>query len=127
MKCPLTKFFWSRQLPIPEIQERVLVTPLELAARNIYLLNLGTHCIEYYVSMSEWGITITLPILRLLSSRAQGCKGFRKPCKSCHVGIHWIALNEFAQMSTHVAGFQSFYMPIALFCIGQISHHQHKG
>ena len=26
----------------------------------------------------------------------------------CHVGIHWIALAEHSQMSTHVPGFQSF-------------------
>ena len=30
-------------------------------------------------------------------------------------------------MSTHVPGFQSFIRFIASFCIGQISHQQHKG
>ena len=46
-----------------------------------------------------------LPILRLLSSKGQRC---RKHSKPCHVGIHWIALAECSQMSTHVPGFQSF-------------------
>ena len=27
----------------------------------------------------------------------------------CHVGIHWKALTEYCQMSTHVPGFQSFF------------------
>ena len=36
------------------------------------------------------------------------------------VGIHWNALTERSQMNTHVPGFQSF-------CIGKISHQQHKG
>ena len=66
-------------------------------------------------------------MLRLFSSKAQGRKDFRKPSKPCHVGIHWIALAEYSQMSTHVPGFQSFFRFFASFCIGQISHHQHKG
>ena len=33
---------------------------------------------------------------------------FWKLSKPCHIGIHWIALAEFSQMSTHVPGFQSF-------------------
>ena len=40
-------------------------------------------------------------ILRPLLSKAQGCKDFWKPSKPCHVGIHWIALTEYSQMSTH--------------------------
>ena len=47
-------------------------------------------------------------MLRLLSFKAQGCKDLWKPSKSCHVGIHWIALAENSQMSTHMPGFQSF-------------------
>ena len=31
-----------------------------------------------------------------------------KPSKPYHVGIHWIALAEYSQMSTRVPGFQSF-------------------
>ena len=32
-------------------------------------------------------------------------QNFRKPSKPCLVGIHWIALDEYSQMSTHLAGF----------------------
>ena len=35
---------------------------------------------------------LTLPMLRLLSSKAQEPQGWWKPSKSCHAGIHWIAL-----------------------------------
>ena len=44
----------------------------------------------------------------------KGDKDFRKPSKPCHVGIHWTALTEYSQMSTHVPGFQSFQ---SIFCI----------
>ena len=37
-------------------------------------------------------LSLTLPMLRLLSSKAQGCKDFQKPSKPCRVGIHRIAL-----------------------------------
>ena len=53
-------------------------------------------------------IPLTLPMLRLLSSKAQGCKDFWEPSKSCHAGIHWVALTEYSQMSTHLPGSQSF-------------------
>ena len=43
-----------------------------------------------------------------------------------HVGIHWKVLTEYYQMSTHVPGFQSFFRFFASFCIGKISHQQHK-
>ena len=33
-------------------------------------------------------------MLRLFSSKAQGCKDFSKPFKASHVGIHWIALKD---------------------------------
>ena len=62
---------------------------------------------------------LTLSVLRLLSYKA--------PSETCHVGIHWIALVEYSQMSTHVPGFQSFFRSFfASFCNGQISHHQLK-
>ena len=32
----------------------------------------------------------------------------KQTSKPCHVDIHWIALAEYSQMSTHVLGFQSF-------------------
>ena len=31
-----------------------------------------------------------------------------KPSRLCHVVIHWIALAEYSQISTHVPGFQLF-------------------
>ena len=66
---------------------------------------------------------LTLQMLGLLLSKAQGCKQrFLKPSKPCHVGIHWIALAEFSQMSTHIPRFQSFLKIFASFCIGQSSH-----
>ena len=36
-------------------------------------------------------------------------KDFWKSSKPCHVGIHWIALTKCSRMSTHLAGFQSFF------------------
>ena len=44
----------------------------------------------------------------LLSSKAQGCKYFWTPSKPYHIGIHWITLAEFSQMSAHLPAFQSF-------------------
>ena len=49
---------------------------------------------------------LTLPMLRLLSSKAQECKILEKPLKPCHLGIHLKALAEYSQMSTHLPGFQ---------------------
>ena len=51
---------------------------------------------------------LTLPMLKLLSSEVQGCKDISKSSKPYHVGIHWIALAEFSQISTNVPGFLSF-------------------
>ena len=34
---------------------------------------------------------------------------FWKPSKPSHVGIQWIALTEYPQMSTHLPEFQSFF------------------
>ena len=53
-------------------------------------------------------VFLTLPMLRLLLSKARGCKGFWKPSKPCHVSIPGIVLAESSQMTTHVPGFQSF-------------------
>ena len=39
---------------------------------------------------------LSLQMLRLLSSKTQGRKDFRKKTfKPCHVGIHWIGLTEY--------------------------------
>ena len=42
-------------------------------------------------------------------AKAQGRKPFWKRSKPCHIGIHWKALAEYCQMSTHVPGFQFFF------------------
>ena len=65
---------------------------------------------------------LTLPILRLLSSKAQGREVFWKPFKPCNVGIFWMALAEYSQMSTHVPGFPSFFRLFASFCVGKMNH-----
>ena len=57
----------------------------------------STHCTE---------AILTLPMLRLLSSKAQGRKVFLKQSKPCNIGIHWIALSKNSQMSTHMPWFQ---------------------
>ena len=44
-------------------------------------------------------------MLRLLSSKAQGCKDFCMPSKPYLVGIHWKALAGYYQMSTNMPGF----------------------
>ena len=64
---------------------------------------------------------LTLPMLKLLSSNAQECKYIWKLSKPCNVGIHWIALTEYSQMSTHMSGFQWFFRIYELFCIGQLA------
>ena len=56
-------------------------------------------------SALEW---LTLPMLRLLSSEAQGCKHFWKPSLPCHIGIHWKALAEYSQMRPICQGFSEF-------------------
>ena len=72
---------------------------------------------------------LTIQILRLILPKAQRRKDFLKAIKtlSCWYSLdssHWA---EYSQMSTHMPGFQSFFSFFASFCIGQISHHQHKG
>ena len=78
------------------------------------------------VSMACCESCLTLPMLRLLSSKAQERKDFGKPSEPCHVGTHWKALAEHSHMSTHLPGFQSFYRFFASFCICQISHQHNK-
>ena len=51
---------------------------------------------------------LTFPMRRLLMSKAQGPKDFWKPSKLYHVGIHWKALVEYSQMSTHDPRVQPF-------------------
>ena len=78
-------------------------------------------------SLASGKFTLTIQMLRLLSSKAHGCKDFCIPSKPCHVGIHWIALTEYSQMSTHFARVSVIFIVFASFCIGQISHQLHKG
>ena len=83
---------------------------------------------EFHIHTAHtWPIPLTLSMLRLPSSKAQGCRLFYKLSKPCHVGIHWIALTECFPISTHVPGFQSFFSFFASFCNGRIIHQQHKG
>ena len=63
-----------------------------------------------------WGMRyLTLSVLRLLSSRAQGHVHFCEPSKPCHVGICWIALAEHSQMNARISAvFQFFLHPFVL-------------
>ena len=62
-------------------------------------------CVQPYIFKSN----LTLPMLRLLSSKVQGHKVFWKTSNPYHVGIHWIASTQYSRMSTHVPGFQTFF------------------
>ena len=65
--------------------------------------------------------SFTLPMLRLLSSKPEERKDFWKPSKpSCHVVIHWIALAECSQMSTHLQGCQSFLVFLHHFVLAEL-------
>ena len=54
-------------------------------------------------------------------AQAQGCKDLQKPPKPCHYGIHWIALSEHSQMSTHLPGFQSFVRFLHHFVLAKLA------
>ena len=63
----------------------------------------GVHAHRYPTAPS------TLTMMRLLSSKAEGCKDFRKPSKPCYAYIHWIALAEYSEMSITISqGFSDF-------------------
>ena len=70
---------------------------------------------------------LTLPMLSQLPCKEQWLEDFWKSSKPCHVGIHWKALAEYFQMSTHLPGFRSFLRVFTLLCIGWISHQHPKG
>ena len=55
-------------------------------------------------------LNFTLSMLRLLSFKSQKRKNLWKPSKPCHVGVHWKALAEYSQMSTHLPGFAKFFL-----------------
>ena len=83
----------------------------------------------------SWSVFLSYNLICMWAFRApltfRYMSTFLKPSNSCHVGINWIALIEYSQMSTNVPGFQSLFR---IFCIilywpnlGQISQHQRKG
>ena len=90
--------------------------------KNIWIMCWIPCCDHVEFTVTE----LTLTMLRLLSSKAQKHNFLWKPSKPCHAGIHWKALTEYSQMSTHLTGFQSFFSFFASFCIGKISHQQHN-
>ena len=111
--------YFTQQLisiPITQAWPIKIAIQLPLLTTILSLLPLG-----------HWLVRLTLPMMRLLLSKTHKCKDFWKPSEPCHVGIHWKALTEYFQMSTHLPGFQSFFRFFASFRIGQISHQQHKG
>ena len=60
-------------------------------------------------------LLLTLPILRVLSSKAQGRKDLRKSYKPYHVGTHYLkALAEYTKMSTHMIWFFKFLHHLVL-------------
>ena len=92
---------WSFKPDDPLSSDRTLCISLGLG---------GGRCeLDSPTSLPKCFNPLTLPMLRLLSPEAQGRKDFWKASNPCHVGIHWIALAEYSQMSTHMPGFQSFF------------------
>ena len=92
--------------------------------RHIPVLQIGSEIMKIIINHQTEGrkeLVSTLPMLRLLSSKARGRKGLLKPSKPCHVGIHWIALAEYSQMSTHMPGFQSFSGFLHLFVLVELA------
>ena len=78
------------------------------------------HCVKYDFQPSKVGhqqyftFHLTHPMPKLLSFKVQWCKYDWKPYQPCHIGIHWKALADYCQMSTHMPGFQFF---LKVFCI----------
>ena len=82
----------------------------------IGILEMGISIICQIVSL----IHLTLSMLKLLSTKANGCKDFQNISKHCQVDIHWIALTEYSQMSTHVPRIQSFSRLFASFVLAKL-------
>ena len=61
------------------------------------------------------------PQLGYFRPMAQGCKDLWKSSKLSHVGIHWIALTGYYQMSTNVPLFQSFSDSFCYFVLATLS------
>ena len=96
---------------------------LILSSSSIYRMLQLIHTTKAFCWQMWWEIVC----YNQCCGKGQGCRDFWKPSKPYHVGIHWKALAEHSQMSTHVPRFQSFFNFFASYCIGQISHQQHKG
>ena len=127
--CPVL-WFLCRWWPIVRVES----TAFQCSAfyhKNLKTYKLITSITEtltyQYTIKSDGFHMFTLSMLWVRSSNAQERNDVWKPSKPCHVGTHWIALIEYSQKSTHIPGFQWFFMFFALFCIGQLSHQQHKG
>ena len=45
----------------------------------------------------------------------------QKSSKPYHVAIHWVALNEYSQMSTHKSGLQSFFRFLHQFVLAKLA------
>ena len=71
-------------------------------------------------------VKLTLQMLTLLLSKAQGRKDIWKPSKLYHIGIHWIALAEHSQMSTHLPGFQSFSRFLHHFVLAKLANNSKR-
>ena len=83
--------------------------------------------LKFIISLMQ--CDLTLPMMRLPSSPAQGCKDLWKPSKPCHVGIHWTALAHSVLSDEYPCArvlviFQVFYI---IFQRSNYSHPQHKG
>ena len=61
-------------------------------------------------------------MLRLLSSKAQGCNDFLKQFNSCYVGILRIAIAQYCQMNTHVPAFLSFFRFLHHFVLAKLTN-----
>ena len=107
-----------------------ITSKFKISLQNIWRKVVG----NVLINISPWNIfptlfsplsfhisLYTLVMLRLLSLKAQGCKDFRKPFKPCDVGIHWIALAEYSQMSSNVPGFKSFFRFLHNFVMAKLA------
>ena len=54
-------------------------------------------------------------------SKTQRGKDIRKTSEPCHVGIHWIALPEYFQMSTYMPGFDHFPVFLHHFVLAKLA------
>ena len=93
--------FYMCVLPIPSGTNNIDTMVFRIIPWSIYMSILmkskGEIIRENYLKKMSWlvhyqqlsfkQIVLTLPMLRLFSSKAQGHKDFWKPSKPCHVGI----------------------------------------